>query len=237
MRHDEKTLKERMITMLLTSYLQEIDRVISSGKYRDTWASLAQHSPPGWYTGGKLGIFIHWGIYSVPAFGNEWYSRNMYDPGHREFEHHRKTYGDQKEFGYKDFIPMFKGERFDPAAWAELFCAAGARFVMPVSEHHDGFAMYKTAFNPWNAADMGPCRDVIAELKCAAEQAGLRFCASNHRAEHYFFMNMGRTFDSDINDPAFADFYGPAVYLPEFDDRSLYNTTESPAGTPPRRNG
>jgi alpha-L-fucosidase len=229
----KKTLKERMITMLLTSYLQEIDRVISSGKYRDTWASLAQHSPPGWYTGGKLGIFIHWGIYSVPAFGNEWYSRNMYDPGHREFEHHRKTYGDQKEFGYKDFIPMFKGERFDPAAWAELFCAAGARFVMPVSEHHDGFAMYKTAFNPWNAADMGPCRDVIAELKCAAEQAGLRFCASNHRAEHYFFMNMGRTFDSDINDPAFADFYGPAVYLPEFDDRSLYNTTESPAGTPP----
>lgn len=214
-------------------YLQEIDRVISTGKYRDTWASLTQHTVPGWYTSGKLGIFIHWGIYSVPAYGNEWYSRNMYDPAHREFEHHRKTYGDHKNFGYKDFIPLFKGEQFDPTAWVELFCAAGARFVMPVAEHHDGFAMYKTAFNRWNAADMGPCRDVIGDLKQAAEQAGLQFCASNHRAEHYFFMNTGRTIDSDVLDPAYEDFYGPAVYLPAFDSEQMGKTTETPSATSP----
>ena len=217
----------------MEEYLQKIDEVIASGKYRDNWESLADHPTPRWYTRSKLGIFIHWGIYSVPAFGNEWYSRNMYDPAHREFRHHRETYGEHKDFGYKDFIPDFKGENFDPKAWVELFKAAGARFVLPVAEHHDGFAMYETAFNRWNAVDMGPGRDVIGQLKQAAEEAGLVFCASTHRAEHYFFMNMGRTFDSDVNDPAYEDFYGPAVYRPEWGSEELGETTETPASIGP----
>ena len=219
--------------MPFDQYLSEIDEVIASGRYKDNWESLSKHTPPKWYTSGKLGIFIHWGVYAVPAFGNEWYARNMYDPGHREFQHHRKTYGDQKAFGYKDFIPLFKGEKFDPAAWIDLFSAAGARFILPVAEHHDGFAMYDTAFNRWNAANMGPRRDVMRELRQAAESAGLRFCASTHRAEHYFFMNMGRTFDSDVNDPAYEDFYGPAVYLPEFASEQLGRTTETPSAIGP----
>lgn len=219
--------------MLVNQYLRKIDEVIASGQYKDNWQSLSGHVPPAWYTRGKLGIFIHWGVYSVPAFGNEWYSRNMYDPGSREFQHHREIYGDQKQFGYKDFIPLFKGERFDPAAWIDLFSAAGARFVLPVAEHHDGFAMYNTALNRWNSMNMGPRRDVMGELKQAAESAGLRFCASTHRAEHYFFMNMGRTFDSDINDPAYEDFYGPAVYLSEFGPERLGQTTETPSAIGP----
>ena len=87
-------------------YLRKIDEVIATGKFKDNWHSLSEHKTPEWYYRSKLGIFIHWGIYSVPGFGNEWYSRNMYDPNHREFEHHRKTYGDHKVFGYKDFIPL-----------------------------------------------------------------------------------------------------------------------------------
>ena len=215
--------------MTKEAYLQEIDRVIATGKYKDDWASLFGHTPPKWYTRGKLGIFIHWGIYSVPAFGNEWYARNMYDPRHREFQHHRDTYGDHKVFGYKDFIPDFKGEKFDPEAWVQLFAAAGARFILPVAEHHDGFAMYDTAFNRWNSVNMGPKRDVMGELKTAAEAAGVKFCASTHRAEHYFFMNMGRAIDSDVNDPAYDDLYGPAVYLPEFDSEQMGPTTETPS--------
>lgn len=210
-------------------YLQEINRVNETGSYRADWGSLCAHRTPEWYTRGKLGIFIHWGIYAVPAFGNEWYSRNMYDPSHREFQHHQDTYGHQKDFGYKDFIPEFKGERFDPVAWARLFASAGARYVLPVAEHHDGFAMYDTAFNRWNSVKMGPKRDVMGELKAAVEAEGLQFCASLHRAEHYFFMNMGRTFDSDVNDPAYDDFYGPAVYLPEFGAEQLGQTTETPS--------
>ena len=181
------------------TYLAAIDEVIAKGPFKDDWQSLSAHKTPDWYYQGKLGIFIHWGIYSVPAFGNEWYSRNMYNKEDRAFEHHVKTYGPQKEFGYKDFIPMFRGERFDADAWIRTFREAGAKFVVPVMEHHDGFAMYDTAFNRWNAKNIGPCRDVGGELKAACDAQGLQFCASTHRAEHYFFMNLGRTFESDVD--------------------------------------
>ncbi|MGN1115341.1 MAG: alpha-L-fucosidase, partial [Candidatus Ornithomonoglobus sp.] len=92
----------------MKEYLKKINAVISRGKYKDTWKSLQQYRVPEWYEKAKFGIFIHWGVYSVPAFGSEWYSRNMYIQGSREYEHHIKTYGPHKDFGYKDFIPMFK---------------------------------------------------------------------------------------------------------------------------------
>lgn len=98
------------------TYLQQIEDVIARGPYRDNWDSLSRHQTPQWFRDAKFGIFIHWGVYSVPAFGNEWYPRNMYIQGSPEFQHHRQVYGDQKDFGYKDFIPMFKAENFDAAA-------------------------------------------------------------------------------------------------------------------------
>ncbi|MBR2889240.1 MAG: alpha-L-fucosidase [Oscillospiraceae bacterium] len=219
--------------MTKEQYLRQIQSVIDAGPYRADWGSLSCHPVPDWYRRSKFGIFIHWGIYSVPAFGNEWYSRNMYDPAHREFAHHRRTWGDQKTFGYKDFIPLFRGKRFDPDAWMDLFQKAGARYVVPVAEHHDGFAMYDTDLNPWNAVNMGPKTDAVGRLKAACQDRGLQFCASLHRAEHYFFMNMGRTFDSDVNDPRYEDFYGPAVYRPEFGSEKLGQTTENPHGLGP----
>lgn len=215
------------------AYMKQIDEVIAQGPYEATWASLAAHSTPQWYYRGKLGIFVHWGIYSVPAFGNEWYSRNMYNPNRHEFQHHREHWGDQKEFGYKDFIPLFRGEKFDPEYWAKLFAEAGAQYVVPVAEHHDGFAMYDTAFNRWNSVNRGPKTDVMGRLKTACEARGLKFCASTHRAEHYFFMNLGRTFDSDVNDENYADFYGPAVYRDEFNAENMSPTTETPAAIGP----
>lgn len=210
---------------MMNEYLNKIDKVIENEKYKDSWQSLSNHKTPDWYYRDKFGIFIHWGIYSVPAFGNEWYSRAMYDKSCREFEHHRKTYGEQKDFGYKDFIPMFKAEKFNADEWMDLFKKSGAKFVMPVAEHHDGFAMYDTAFNRWNAKKMGPCRDVMEEIKNACDKADLTFCASSHRAEHYFFMNMGRTFDSDVNDDNYRDFYGPAYHCPALDSHTLHATT------------
>ena len=151
--------------MTTQEYLKQIVTVIESGPYKADWSSLSRHQVPFWYRQDKLGIFIHWGIYSVPAFGNEWYPRHMHDTTCSEYEHHIKTYGAHKDFGYKDFIPMFKAEKFDAKEWISLFKKAGIRYVMPVAEHHDGFAMYNTAFNRWNSAKMGPCRDVVNELK------------------------------------------------------------------------
>jgi alpha-L-fucosidase len=139
----------------------------SAVPFHANWDSLAQYRTPEWFRDAKFGIFLHWGVYSVPAFANEWYPRNMYLPGNPAYEHQIATYGPQSKFGYKDFIPMFRAERFDPNAWVDLFARAGARYVVPVAEHCDGFAMYASDMTPWNAAAMGPHRDVVGELRCA----------------------------------------------------------------------
>ena len=193
-------------------WLEKIEQVIAAGPYTDRWESLAKHPAPEWFRDAKLGIFIHWGIYSVPAFANEWYSRNMYQQGTPEFEHHVKTWGPQKEFGYKDFIPLFRAEKFDPEKWISLFREAGAKYVVPVAEHHDGFQMYRSELSRWNAAEMGPKRDVLGELSAEAKKQGLVNGASTHRIEHWWFMGGGRHFESDITDQEKrGDFYWPAV--------------------------
>lgn len=193
-------------------YLSLIDEVIAQGPYTDTWDSLCEHPTPKWYARDKFGIFIHWGVYSVPAFGNEWYPRNMYVKGSKENLHHTEKYGTLDKFGYKDFIPQFKAEKFDPKEWAALFKEAGAKFVVPVAEHHDGFQMYASDLCRWNAAEMGPKRDILGDLKIEAEKEGMVLGASSHRAEHYWFFNGGRQIpEADVNDPEYADLYGPAA--------------------------
>jgi alpha-L-fucosidase len=172
-------------------------QVQAQEKYQATWESLKKYKTPDWFRDAKFGIFIHWGVYSVPAFGSEWYPRQMYQQGSKEFKHHVETYGSQNKFGYKDFIPLFKAEKFNPEAWVALFKKAGAKYVVPVAEHHDGFAMYKTAYSKWNAFEMGPKRDVIGELATEIRKQGLIFGLSSHRIEHWFFMNGGRRFESD----------------------------------------
>ncbi len=197
-----------------TKILENIATVNSQGTFKPELRSLEHYTCPDWYRDGKFGIFIHWGVYSVPAFGNEWYPYMMYRQGSREYEHHLKTYGPHKKFGYKDFIPRFKAEKFDAADWAQLFRDAGAKFVVPVAEHHDGFAMYNSSLNSWNAAKMGPKRDIIAEIADAIRAAGMVFGLSSHRAEHYWFFGGGRQFDSDVNDPANVGLYGVDGVLP-----------------------
>lgn len=178
--------------------------------FEANWESLKKYEVPDWYQDAKFGIFIHWGIYSVPAFGGEWYPREMYQKETTQYEHHLETYGDHKDFGYKHFIPQFKAEKFDATAWAELFKRAGARYVVPVAEHHDGFAMYDTKLSDWNAAKMGPNRDVLKELSEAFKEKDLILGVSSHRAEHWWFFDGGKKFDSDVQDPRFESLYGPA---------------------------
>lgn len=189
--------------------VKKINKVIADGPFQATWESLEDYQIPKWYKDEKFGIFIHWGAYCVPAFGSEWYPRNMYLQDQGAFKHHKEKWGDHTEFGYKDFIPMFKAEKFDPEAWAELFKNAGARFVMPVAEHHDGFAMYDCSFSEWKATNMGPKRDTIGELANAVRDNGMIFSLSSHRAEHWWFFEGGMEFDSDVQDPQWSGLYGP----------------------------
>lgn len=195
------------------TYLQNVQACIEQGRYKDRWDSLSEYPQPAWYKEAKFGIFIHWGVYSVPAFGSEWYPRHMYIQGTAEFEHHLKHYGHPRDFGYADFIPLFTAENFDAAEWIQLFKAAGAKYVMPVAEHHDGFQMYASELSGWNAAVMGPKRDIIGELKAAAEKENLVFTVSSHRAENFWFYGGGRTFDSGIRDIAYQEPYGYAAPL------------------------
>lgn len=158
--------------------------------YAEDWDSLATHNKePEWFADAKMGIYFHWGPYSVPAFDTEWYPRWMYVPdregwGSKVYAHHVETYGDPSEFNYHDFVPMFKAEHYDPANWAELFQKAGARFAGPVAQHHDGFAMWASEVNPWNAGDMGPERDILGELYAELEKRDMRTIATFHHARN-----------------------------------------------------
>jgi alpha-L-fucosidase len=190
--------------------LKHVTEVDAAGPFTTDWDTLAKYTEPEWYKDAKFGIFIHWGVYSVPAFGSEWYPRNMYMEGSPENKHQVATYGPLTSFGYKDFIPMFKAEKYDPQAWARLFAAAGARYVVPVFEHHDGFAMYDSGLSDWTAVKMGPHRDLAGDLAKAVRAEGMHLGASSHRVEHDWFLEGGRAIVSDVNDPKYAAFYGPA---------------------------
>ena len=197
--------------MDVQTYLRRIDEVNARGKFKPDWDSLSARREPQWFCEAKFGIFVHWGVFSVPEAFSEWYPRHMYRQGSPEHEHFKRHYGDMKSFGYKDLIPLFTAPKFDPDAWMDLFAEAGAKYVTPVAEHHDGYQMYDSELSRWNSVQTGPRRDVLGELKAAAEKRGIVLCASSHRAEHYWFLNGGRYFDSDVNDPAYDDFYGPAM--------------------------
>ncbi len=190
--------------------LDAADKTIGRGPFAPTWESLSGYRAPDWYIDGKFGIFIHWLAASVPAYGTEWYPRTMYLDGTPEYRHHRQAYGDQAVAGFKDFLPQFTAASFDAADWMTLIRRAGARYVVPVAEHHDGYHLGQTGLSRWSATRIGPRRDLLGELKAAAAAEGLHFGLSSHRAEHWWFFNGGTRFDSDVRDPEWADLYGPA---------------------------
>lgn len=184
---------------------------LAQTRYQPNWNSLKNHTTPQWLKDGKFGIYTHWGIYSVPAQGpnGTWYASNLYaKPEGPERKYHEATYGPLEKFGYKDFIPMFTAEKFNADEWADLFKKAGARFAGPVAEHHDGFAMWDTQYSEWNAAKMGPKRDVVGELARAIKKRDMKFVTAFHHAEAWFYFP---TWDKryDCGDPKYSGLYGP----------------------------
>ncbi|MBM3855663.1 MAG: alpha-L-fucosidase [Verrucomicrobia bacterium] len=156
-------------------------------RYEPNWASLDRRPTPEWFLDAKFGVFIHWGVYSVPAWGKvgeyaEWYWRRIVGDKPKEAvwrEFHAKNYG--ANFDYKDFAPQFTAELFDAKQWADLFARAGLKYVVPTSKHHEGFALWPSAEasrtwgRPWNAAEIGPKRDLLGELAEATRARGLKF--------------------------------------------------------------
>jgi alpha-L-fucosidase len=217
--------------------MHRIDATVRRGPYQASWRSLEAYRVPRWFRDAKFGIFIHWGVFSVPAFQNEWYSRNMYVKGSDAYEYQRAVYGPLSRFGYRNFIPKFTMSKFDPAAWAALFRKAGARYVVPVAEHCDGFAEYDSKFTLWDAVRMGPKRDLVGELEKAVRADGMRFGVSSHRAEHWWWYHPGTRYDSDVDDPRYAGLYGPAepMHLPGDHSHGEPNPDQLQDWLPPSR--
>ena len=161
-------------------------------RYTGSWESIQKHEVPKWYDDAKFGIFIHWGIYSVPAYAphtwelgdaqvTDWFCNNPYaelyynsvnvgrGPG---YEHHVEKYG--ADFKYEDFIPMWKAENWNPDEWAQIFKMAGAQYVVLTTKHHDGFCLFPSKYTDFNSVKMGPERDITGELTDAVRSAGIR---------------------------------------------------------------
>ena len=156
--------------------------------YEPTWESLAEAPVPEWWDQGKFGIFIHWGPYSVAGYKDrhrgyaEAITADLYKRPERYAEFMTDTFGaTMPEFGYKDMVPLFKAENWDPAAWAKLFKEAGATYVIPTGEHHDGFVLWDSELTPWTATKKGPMRDLIGDLAKAVRAEGLKYGISYHR--------------------------------------------------------
>jgi alpha-L-fucosidase len=187
------------------------------GPFQPTWESLkANYKVPSWFIGAKFGLFMHWGLYSVPAHHNEWYEKHMYSAG-AEGQWHVGHFGPQDKFGYKDFIPMFTCSNWNPDAWAELFKKSGAKFVIPTAEHHENFANWDSQVTPFNSVNLGPHRDLIGDLSKAVRKQGLKFGVSNHGIENFQFINPPpemaekmKAEHADLYDPNWAVFYNVA---------------------------
>ncbi|SPF06439.1 alpha-L-fucosidase [Streptomyces sp. MA5143a] len=170
--------------------------------YTPDWDSVDQHPPaPEWFQDAKFGIYFHWGVFSVPAFGNEWYPRNMYRAGDSANQHHIATYGQPSAWPYHNFIngaqdlagnfvqfaPKLKsaGGKFDPDEWIQLFVDAGAKFAGPVAEHHDGYSMWDSQVNEWNSVKKGPGLDLLKLFSTAIRAKGLKLLVAMHHAYNF----------------------------------------------------
>lgn len=176
--------------------------------------SLSDYECPEWFRDAKFGIYLHWGVYSVAERG-EWYARNLYIPGRPEYDHHVKTYGHPSQFGYADFVPMWKAERFDPNALLSIFKQAGAKYFAPCAVHHDNFDLWNSKYHRWNAVNMGPQKDLIGMWRKATLKAGLRFGVTTHLSRSYSWLATANGTDSsgDFADVPYDGAQGKAAGL------------------------
>ncbi len=202
-------------------------------RYEPTWPSVDGHPPaPEWFQDAKFGIYWHWGAFTTPEFGSEWYGRNMYSPGSNENNHHKATYGDPTVWGYDRFINggtdvagnrvqfapklVSQGGQFDPEEWARIVKASGAKFAGPVAEHHDGYSMWDSKVNEWNSVAKGPHLNLMNLFAKAVRGQGLKLLVAMHHAFNY---NGFYDFAPPQTDPSLRKLYGQ---LPRAEQDALW---------------
>jgi alpha-L-fucosidase len=189
------------------------------GKFQPTDESFKQYQYPEWFRDAKFGIWAHWGPQAVPRMG-DWYAKQMYQEGSADYKYHLAHYGHPSKFGYKDIIPLWKAERWDPEQLMKLYKKVGAKYFVSMATHHDDFFLWNSKIHKWNAVNMGPKKDVVGLWQKAAKNEGLRFGVSEHLGASYTWFQSSR--DADKNgplagvpydgvNPAYEDLYHPAT--------------------------
>lgn len=210
---------------------------ISDGPFAPTWESLRQFQCPDWFRDAKLAFWSHWGPQSVPMYG-DWYARHLYVEGHDQYRHHWRVYGHPSKVGYKDIIPLWKAEKFDPEGLMQLFVDAGAHYFLGQAMHHDNFDNFDSTYNRWNSVNFGPKKDIVGLWRAAAKAHNLPFGLSEHLGASFNWFAVNKSSDKsgpyagvpyDGNDPAFADlYYENQGYALEKDGQWLWYTDNAP---------
>jgi alpha-L-fucosidase len=188
---------------------------VAPGPFQPTMESLANYRCPEWFRDAKFGIWAHWGPQAVPMDG-DWYARGMYEPGNKHYKYHVEHYGHPSVFGYKDIIPLWKAEKWDPDRLMQLYKRAGAKYFVSMGTHHDNFFLWNSKLHSWNAVNMGPKRDVVGDWQKAAKKHGLRFGVSEHLGASFTWFQSSHRADKegpkagvpyDGADPKFQELY------------------------------
>ncbi|HEY5914111.1 MAG TPA: alpha-L-fucosidase [Verrucomicrobiae bacterium] len=211
--------KTKVITSLValagSTALAALSLPVAPGPFQPTMESLTNYHCPDWFRDAKFGIWAHWGPQAVPMDG-DWYARHLYVQGNRQYKHHLENYGHPSTNGYKDIIPLWKAEKWDPDRLMALYKRAGAKYFVSMGSHHDNFYLWNSKLHKWNAVQMGPRRDVVADWQKAARRQGLKFGVSEHLGASFTWFQDSHKSDKtgplagvpyDGADPQYSDLY------------------------------
>ena len=215
----------------------QASEAIASGPFQPDWNSLKQYRTPKWFRNAKFGIWAHWSPQCVPEEG-DWYARNMYIQGSAQYDYHVGRYGHPTQFGYKDICHLWKAEKWDPEGMIQLYKRAGARYFVALANHHDGFDCWNSTYQPWNAVNIGPRRDIVGTWAEIARKHGLRFGVSAFSSTNWEWLNVshgsdkvgplkGVPYDGNLTETA-----GKGKWWQGYDPRDLYDAPH-PENQPP----
>lgn len=170
------------------------DLPLPEGPYEPTWESLVNYECPDWFRDAKFGIWAHWGPQCVEESG-DWNARSIYQEGSHQYKEHLKNYGHPSEYGFKDVLPDFKAERWDPDSLLRFYKSVGAKYFMALGNHHDNFDLWDSQFQPWNSKNIGAHRDILGEWAAASEKVGLPFGVSLHADHAWTWYEPARRYD------------------------------------------
>src|SRR5659263_278739 len=217
---EKNTCKLVCLTLLVIGLNVLPGRQLFAQTFKPTDESFEQYQYPDWFRDAKFGIWAHWGPQAVPRQG-DWYARNMYiqEGGKwetQDYEDHLKRYGHPSVSGYKDIIPLWRAERWNPEQLMKLYKKVGAKYFVSMGTHHDNFFLWNSKLHSWNSVNMGPHKDVVGLWQQAAQKEGLRFGISEHLAASYTWFQKAHSADKtgdkagvpyDGNDPKYAELY------------------------------